>query len=46
MQKSFYKFLIDNILASFFEKHPAKKGDHYSIIIENAENRARFIDAI
>lgn len=46
MQKSFYKFLIDNILASFFEKHPAKKGDHYSIIIENAENRSHFIDAI
>lgn len=46
MQKSFYNFLIDNILASFFEKHPAKKGDHYSIIIENGENRSRFIDAI
>lgn len=46
MQKSFYNFLIDNILSDFFKKHPAKKGDHYSIIIENSDNRSRFIEAI
>lgn len=46
MQKSFYNFLIDNVLSDFFKKHPAKKGDHYSIIIENGDNRSRFIEAI
>ena len=46
MQKSFYNFLIDNVLSDFFKEHPAKKGDHYSIIIENDDNRSRFINAI
>ncbi len=46
MQKSFYNFLIDNVLSDYFKDHPAMKGDHYSIIIENCDNRSRFIDAI
>lgn len=46
MQKSFYNFLIDNILSDYFANHPAKRGDHYSIIIENGENRSQFINAI
>ena len=46
MQQSFYNFLIDNVLADFFKTHIAKRGEHYSIIIENNENRQRFIDAI
>lgn len=46
MQKSFYNFLIDNILSDYFANHPAKKGDHYSVIIENGENRFQFINAI
>lgn len=46
MQKSFYNFLIDKILSDYFANHPAKKGDHYSVIIENGENRFQFINAI
>ena len=46
MQQSFYNFLIDRILADFFKANIAKRGEHYSIIIENDENRKNFIDAI
>lgn len=46
MPQSFYNFLIDNVLADFFKSHIAKRGEHYSIIIENNDNRQRFIDAI
>ena len=46
MQQSFYNFLIDHILADFFKANIAKRGEHYSIIIENDENRKNFIDAI
>ena len=46
MQQSFYNFLIDHILADFFKANIAKRGEHYSIIIENDENRKNFIAAI
>ncbi len=46
MLESFYKYLINQILADNFKAHPAKKGEHYSLIIENEENRHAIINAV
>ena len=46
MLESFYKYLIDQILADSFKVHPAQKGEHYSLTIENEENRHAIINAV
>lgn len=45
MLKSFYKYIVDHILAGYFSKNVAKRGEHYCIVIENASNREGIIDA-
>lgn len=45
MSESFYKYLVDHILAGYFSKNIAKRGEHYCIVIENATNRQGIIDA-
>ncbi len=45
MLKSFYKYIVDHILASYFSKNIAKRGEHYCVVIENASNRQGIIDA-
>lgn len=44
MSESFYKYLIDDILAKFFAKNPAKEGEHYCLVIESEENRIGIIN--
>lgn len=46
MLESFYKYLIDQILADSFKVHPAQKGEHYCLTIENEENRHAIINAV
>lgn len=45
MLKSFYKYIVDHILANYFSKNVAKRGEHYCIVIENVSNRKGIIDA-
>lgn len=37
MSQPFYSYLVEELLANYFQHHPANKGSKYYVILENAE---------
>ena len=46
MLKSFYKYLVEELVLGYFKKYPIEKGSRYFLIIENEDHRNGIIDAI
>ena len=46
MLKSFYNYLVDELILGFFKKNPVEKGSRYFLIIENEIHRNGLIDAM
>lgn len=46
MYKSFYNYIIDELILGYFKKYPIEKGSRYFLIIENESYRDGLIDAI
>lgn len=46
MLKSFYNYLVDELILGYFKKNPVEKGSRYFLIIENEEHRNGLIEAM
>ena len=46
MLKSFYNYLVDELVLGFFKKNPVEKGSRYFLIIENKVHRDGLIEAM
>ena len=46
MSKSFYNYIVDDLLLNYFKKTNDNSGCRYYIIVENDEYRQGLLDAI
>lgn len=46
MLKSFYKYVVDELLIHYFEQHPITPGKRFYLIIENKQQRDGLIEAM
>ena len=46
MLKSFYNYLVDELVLGYFKKNPVEKGSRYFLIIENKVHRDGLIEAM
>ena len=46
MLKSFYNYLVDELVLGYFKKNPVEKGSRYFLIIENKAHRDGLIEAM
>ena len=46
MLKSFYNYIVNELLIGYFKKHPLQKGSRYFMIVENEKHRNMLIQAL
>ena len=46
MLKSFYNYLVEELILGYFKENPVEKGSRYFLIIENDNHRTGIIEAI
>ena len=46
MYKSFYNYIVDELILGYFKKYPVERGSRYFLIIENETYRDGLIKAI